>query len=144
MIMSYTILSTGRIATICGLENNLVGRGSIAKLNLVSGSNKESKENKMLQHGSQKLISSPKRIIIYIYIYIHIVSSSGHLTSNRHHQSETSSLRSWRGFDVKLFDPLSDSRTCATSTMSLHSRALAIRLKSMTPPLLTSWIILLR
>ena len=37
----HTILSSWRVAAICYLENNLVGRGSIAKINLILSSNME-------------------------------------------------------------------------------------------------------
>ena len=36
-----TELSQGKVAAICDLENNLVERGSIKKINLVSGNNME-------------------------------------------------------------------------------------------------------
>ena len=42
-MLSYTILLLGRLAAICNLENNLVGRGSITKMNVVSSSNMEKK-----------------------------------------------------------------------------------------------------
>ena len=41
MLQSYTILFPGKIGAICDLENNAMERGSIAKINLVPGSNME-------------------------------------------------------------------------------------------------------
>ena len=39
--MNYIILSQGRVTAISNLKNNLMRRGSIAKINLVLGSNME-------------------------------------------------------------------------------------------------------
>ena len=52
--MSYTVLSPGRVDAICNLENNLVRRESIAKINLVSDSNIE-KNNLVAAAGIPKI-----------------------------------------------------------------------------------------
>ena len=63
-------------------------------------------------------------------ISLTVVSSSGHLTSNRHHQSmrrrhgACGAVSMW-----KFLDPPSESRTYAMPTSSLHSQTLAIWLE---------------